>query len=276
ERPAARRRGVNREEKGGDAMPFVDRMDAGRRLSGALDHLRGDDVVVLGLARGGVVVASEVAEALGAPLDVVLVRKLGVQAQPELAAGAAGEGGVLVRNESVVRRARVSETVLADLARRARAEIDRRALLYRGGRAREPVAGRTAVVVDDGIATGATARAARPVVPAGGPARPCRTPDPVAEARGVVRGPSAGGGTRWRERAFLAVTVGAFAAGGVAWALGRQAVADACWVVGTVSAVVPSLAWVVAALRRGRAGVDLLAVIALVGTVAVGEYLAGA
>jgi len=159
---------VNREEKGGDAMPFVDRMDAGRRLSGALDHLRGDDVVVLGLPRGGVVVASEVAEALGAPLDVVLVRKLGVPAQPELAAGAAGEGGVLVRNESVVRRARVSETVLADLARRARAEIDRRALLYRGGRAREPVAGRTAVVVDDGIATGATARAACQVVRAQG------------------------------------------------------------------------------------------------------------
>ena len=92
----------------------------------------------------------------------------------------------------------------------------------------------------------------------------------------MVRGPSTGVRTRWRERAFLAVTVGAFAAGGIAWALGRQAVADACWVVGTVSAVVPSLAWVVAALRRGRAGVDLLAVIALVGTVAVGEYLAGA
>ena len=134
-------------------MPFIDRVDAGRRLASRLQYLRGEDVVVLGLPRGGVPVAFEVAKVLGAPLDVILVRKLGVPFQPELAMGALGEGDVLVLNEDVVRRAHVSEAELTEIERRARTEIDRRASRFRGVRLRRALAGRTAVLVDDGIAT---------------------------------------------------------------------------------------------------------------------------
>ena len=101
-------------------MPFIDRADAGRQLAGRLPHLRGEDVVVLGLPRGGVPVAFEVAKALGAPLDVILVRKLGVPFQPELAMGAVGEGDVLVLTEAGVWRAHVSEAELTEIVRRAR------------------------------------------------------------------------------------------------------------------------------------------------------------
>src|SRR6266571_7059606 len=109
-------------------MPFLDRFDAGQRLAGRLLHLRGEDVVVLGLPRGGVAVAAEVARALGAPLDVILVRKLGVPAQPELGLGAIGESGARVINPDVVRYAHVSEAQIAEVEQKERAELQRRAL----------------------------------------------------------------------------------------------------------------------------------------------------
>ncbi|MHC1557866.1 phosphoribosyltransferase [Actinomycetospora sp. C-140] len=152
-------------------MPFTDRVDAGRRLAAALEHLRDEDVVVLALPRGGFPVAAEVARSLGAPLDVILVRKLGVPLQPELALGAVGEGGVLVRNDVVIDRALVGEPELAEIERRARAELERRARRLRPDRERCSVAGRTALLVDDGVATGATARAACRVARAQGAAR---------------------------------------------------------------------------------------------------------
>ena len=139
---------------------FTDRADAGRQLADLLLGLRGPDTVVAGLPRGGVLVAAEVAGALGAPLDVILVRKLGVPVHPELAMGAIGEGGVRVLNHDVVRHAGVSESEIAAVERSERAELDRRAAEFRGGRPPRNLAGRTVVVVDDGIATGATARAA--------------------------------------------------------------------------------------------------------------------
>ena len=152
-------------------MSFADRRDAGRRLAARLRFLRGEDVVVLALPRGGVPVAFEVAQALGAPLDVIVVRKLGVPFQPELAMGAIGEGGVLVVNDEVLRLAGVTPSELAEVERRERAELDRQARRYRGDRARAQVAGRTAVVVDDGVATGSTAVAACQVAKAQGAAR---------------------------------------------------------------------------------------------------------
>ena len=141
-------------------MRFRDRSDAGRRLASRLQFLRGEDVVVLGLPRGGVPVAAEVARTLGAPLDVILVRKLGVPAQPELGLGAIGESGARVINLEVVRYAHVSEDQIAQVEVKERAELQRRAQRFRGDVPHESLAGRTAVIVDDGIATGSTARAA--------------------------------------------------------------------------------------------------------------------
>jgi putative phosphoribosyl transferase len=141
-------------------MFFADRLDAGRRLAARLQHLRTEPVVVLGLPRGGVPVASEVAKALAAPLDVIVVRKLGVPFQPELGMGAIGEDGVRIINDKVVRMAGVSESALAAVEVRERAELERRARRFRGDRHRVPLQRRTAVIVDDGIATGSTARAA--------------------------------------------------------------------------------------------------------------------
>lgn len=152
-------------------MFFSDRTDAGRQLAARLDHLKGHDVVVLGLPRGGVPVAAEVADALDAPLDICLVRKLGVPAQPELAMGALGEGGVRVVNERVLREVGVEARDLAAVERREHIELDQRALRYRGSRPSVPLEGRTVLVVDDGLATGATALAACRVVRAGGAAR---------------------------------------------------------------------------------------------------------
>ncbi|MFF5760948.1 phosphoribosyltransferase family protein [Streptomyces tanashiensis] len=152
-------------------MFFSDRTDAGRQLAARLDHLKGHDVVVLGLPRGGVPVAAEVADTLDAPLDICLVRKLGVPHQPELAMGALGEGGVRVLNERVLRETRVGDRDLAAVEERELAELDQRALRYRGSRASVPLDGRTVVVVDDGLATGATALAACRVVRARGAAR---------------------------------------------------------------------------------------------------------
>jgi len=141
-------------------MRFRNRSEAGRRLASRLEFLRGEDVVVLGLPRGGVPVAAEVARALGAPLDVILVRKLGVPAQPELGLGAIGESGARVINPDVVRYARVGEAAIAQVEQKERAELERRAQRFRGNQPHVPLAGRTAVIVDDGIATGSTARAA--------------------------------------------------------------------------------------------------------------------
>jgi uncharacterized protein (TIGR00369 family) len=152
-------------------MRFRNRSDAGQRLAGRLEHLRGTDAVILGLPRGGVPVAAEVASALGAPLDIILVRKLGVPAQPELGMGAIGESDARVINPDVVRYAQVSEAQLAEVERRERAELQRRAQRFRGGAPHEPLAGRIAVIVDDGIATGSTARAACQVARAMGAAR---------------------------------------------------------------------------------------------------------
>ncbi|MEU7036339.1 alpha/beta family hydrolase [Streptomyces sp. NPDC046237] len=152
-------------------MYFTDRMDAGRQLAARLEHLKGHDVVVLGLPRGGVPVAEQVADALGAPLDVCLVRKLGVPFQPELAMGAIGEGGVRVLNDHVLADTRVSGGDLAAVEARERTVLGQRARRYRGDRPPARLDGRTAVVVDDGLATGATAVAACRVVRAQGAAR---------------------------------------------------------------------------------------------------------
>ncbi|MFE5908590.1 phosphoribosyltransferase family protein [Streptomyces wedmorensis] len=152
-------------------MFFSDRTDAGRQLATRLDHLKGRDVVVLGLPRGGVPVAAQVADALDAPLDICLVRKLGVPRQPELAMGALGEGGVRVLNERVIRETGVGDRALAAVEEREHAVLEERADRYRGSRASVPLEGRTVVVVDDGLATGATALAACRVVRARGAAR---------------------------------------------------------------------------------------------------------
>jgi putative phosphoribosyl transferase len=140
--------------------PFADRPAAGRELHRALSGLAGPDVVVLGLPRGGVPVAFEVALGLQAPLDVIVVRKLGLPTRPELAMGALGEDGVRVLNHEVIERAEVTESEIAAVQRRERAVLDRRVAELRRGRPRLDLAGRVAVVVDDGLATGSTARAA--------------------------------------------------------------------------------------------------------------------
>lgn len=145
-------------------MPFIDRRDAGRRLGRALHDLRGESCVVLGLPRGGVPVAREVALELDAPLDVIIVRKLGVPFQPELAMGAIGEANVTIVNNEIVRLAQVSPRELAAVQHAERAELDRRVLRFRGGHPRMSLRGRTAIIVDDGVATGSTARAACQVV----------------------------------------------------------------------------------------------------------------
>ncbi|MFD6970556.1 phosphoribosyltransferase family protein [Streptomyces sp. NPDC059949] len=170
-------------------MLFTHRTDAGERLAEALRHLRGEDPVVLGLPRGGVPVAFQVARALGAPLDVIVVRKLGVPYHRELGFGAIGEGGVRVISEDIVRSSRVKQADLAAVEHAEEAELARQARRFRGDRPRAALDGRTVIVVDDGIATGATAAAACEVVRAQGAARvvlavPVAPPDAVAWLRG--------------------------------------------------------------------------------------------
>jgi putative phosphoribosyl transferase len=172
-------------------MEFADRTDAGRRLAERLGGLRDQDVVVLGLPRGGVPVAFEVARELRAPLDVIVVRKLGAPFQPELAMGALGEAGVLIVNEEVVRHTGLGESDLAAAQRREQAELDARVERFRRGLPRVGLRDRTAVVVDDGVATGATARAACRVARAHGARRvvlavPVGSPDTMADLRRVA------------------------------------------------------------------------------------------
>ena len=139
---------------------FTDRVDAGRQLARQLLYLRGRDVVVLGIPRGGVPVAFEVAAALDAPLDVIVVRKLGVPFQPEFAMGAIGEGGEELVDESVVALTGVTDAEVSAVEARERRTLDERVERLRPGRERLPLDGRTVVIVDDGVATGATARVA--------------------------------------------------------------------------------------------------------------------
>lgn len=140
--------------------PFRNRRDAGRQLGEMLEEYRARRPIVVGLARGGVPVAFEVARALHAPLDVVLVRKLGVPFHPELGMGAIAEGRVRVLTPSVLRAAGISEAEVQRVERRELAELIRRAQRYRAGAEPLDLDGRTVIVVDDGLATGATARAA--------------------------------------------------------------------------------------------------------------------
>jgi len=169
-------------------MRFANRADAGRRLAARVSELPRDDVVVLGIPRGGVPVAFEVAQTLNAPLDVILVRKIGVPVQPELAMGAIGEDGVRVVDEEVFRQAGVSDSDFAAVEAREREELARRARRFRGGHVRVPLAGRTALIVDDGIATGSTVRAACQVARVHGArhvvvATPVAPPDAAARLR---------------------------------------------------------------------------------------------
>ncbi len=152
-------------------MLFIDRADAGRHLAQRLRYLRGTDVVVLALPRGGVPVAFEVAEELRAPLDVIVVRKLGVPFQPEYGFGAIGEGGARVIDDRVVQLTRLTGPEMAAVEAREHARLDRRVSQLRGDRTPVPLAGHTVIVVDDGIATGSTAQAACMVARARGASR---------------------------------------------------------------------------------------------------------
>ena len=154
-----------------NAVPFGDRREAGRKLAAKLHHLEAERPIVIGLPRGGVPVAFEIARALDAPLDVVLVRKLGMPIQPELAVGALGEDDVLLVNRSAVTALGVTERELAAVIADEARELERRRVAYRGGREPEPVDGRCVILVDDGIATGASAAAAGRVLRARGAAR---------------------------------------------------------------------------------------------------------
>ena len=148
-----------------DAMMFVDRRQAGRLLAESLRFLANrPHTLVLGLPRGGVPVAYEVAQAICAPLDVLLVRKLGVPGHEELAMGAVASGGSLVVNDDVVRHLRIGQAVIDAVARAELEELDRRERLYRDRRARPEVKDRTVVLIDDGLATGSTMKAAAQVI----------------------------------------------------------------------------------------------------------------
>lgn len=176
-------------------MLFNDRREAGRRLAehlaAALGGAAAADVVVLGLPRGGVPVAYEVARALGAPLDVIIVGKIGAPFQPELALGAVGEGDVRVLNDDLVRRTGLTSDEIADLERIERHELRRRGQAFRAAGERIPIAGRTALIVDDGVATGSTARAACQVARAMGARRvilaaPVGAPEAISSLRRVA------------------------------------------------------------------------------------------
>lgn len=139
---------------------FANRAEAGRLLAAELSHLKSRNPVVIGLPRGGVVVAAEVAAALEAPLDVLVVRKIGAPRQPELGLGAIAEGGVLLLNKRLMRQVGVTKDALQGTIDSATAELNRRLSAYRGEHEPVQVEGRTVILVDDGLATGSTARAA--------------------------------------------------------------------------------------------------------------------
>jgi predicted phosphoribosyltransferase len=140
---------------------YADRREAGRLLIERLrDYAQRDDVVVLGLPRGGIPVAYEVARALNAPLDVFVVRKLGLPGHPEYAMGAIASGGVRVLNDDAIRRLRVPPSAVEAVAQSEQVELERRERLYRGTRPAIAVEGRVVILVDDGLATGSTMRAA--------------------------------------------------------------------------------------------------------------------
>ena len=164
---------------------FVDRLDAGDQLAAALEPFVPADGVVLGLPRGGVPIAAVVAAKLALPLDVLLVRKLGVPWHPELAAGAIGEDGITVRNTDVQHYTGVDDTALAEIEHRERQVLLASAARIRVAHDQVPLGGRTAIIVDDGIATGATARAACQVARARG-ARQVFLAAPVAAAESVA------------------------------------------------------------------------------------------
>lgn len=159
---------------------FRDRVDAGRQLAARLAGMRGDNVVVLGLPRGGVPVAAEVAAVLGAPLDVIVVRKLGVPFQPEVAMGAIGEDGVRLLDRSLIEYLGITEEQIEEVEQRERAILEARVVLFRSDFERVELTGRIAIIVDDGITTGATASAA------------CRVARSLGAARVVVAAPVGG------------------------------------------------------------------------------------
>jgi putative phosphoribosyl transferase len=140
--------------------PFEDRREAGRRLAGKLSRFGGERCVVFGLPRGGVPVGYEISHALGAPLDVFVSRKLGAPDQPEFGIGAVAAGGVRILNTDVIRRLGIPDEYVERITAQEVAEVNRRLRFFRGGRPEPEVGGRTAILVDDGLATGVTARAA--------------------------------------------------------------------------------------------------------------------
>ena len=171
---------------------YANRREAGRALAERLTHLAGeDDAVVLGLPRGGVPVAAEIAAKLGLPLDVLVVRKLGVPWQPELAMGAIGPGGVRVLQDRIVKHARLPAEQIEAIAARATAELIRQEQTFRQGRPPLDIKGKTAVLVDDGLATGASMHAAIQAAKALGAARviaaaPVGAPDTVRRLSSVA------------------------------------------------------------------------------------------
>ena len=170
-----------RRRRGGTAITYPDRRAAGRVLAGQVSHLAGEPgLTVLGLARGGIPVGWEVAAALKAPLEAFLVRKLGVPGWPELAMGALTTGGILVRNDEVVRSLEVGAEQLQRAIDRETAELRRREAVYRGDRPAPAVRGHTVILVDDGIATGASMLAA---------VRALRAADPQSIVVAVPVGP---------------------------------------------------------------------------------------
>lgn len=149
---------------------FQDRVNAGRQLLEALEKFRDRDPVVLGIPRGGVIVATEVAAALGCEMDLVIMRKIGAPAHPELAIGATAGAGRVTWNETLIAELGVSKDYLEDAAAREDAEVERRRSRYLGDKARVDITDRTVLLVDDGLATGYTALAAARAVRAAGPA----------------------------------------------------------------------------------------------------------
>jgi putative phosphoribosyl transferase len=168
-------------------MSFADRVDAGRRLAAALEPFRTRNPVVLALPRGGVPIGYHVARALGAPLDVIVVRKLGAPGHEELAVGAIARGAAYI-DWPIVRQLGVSQAYLEQVTAAEERELERRERAYRQGRAALPIEGRTVILVDDGLATGATLRAALSAVRSEHPARivvavPVGAPESVARFR---------------------------------------------------------------------------------------------